>query len=121
MKPPAIRFGTQEPTCCGVCHRRAGSWGYLPRAGAPVLWLCADPACIKLGRSVYTMAPAQLDAFEIAARNDAGDRAGAYLDTIGKTDLASLAEEEWFAFLTHIVQGFEESLRRRLTDHTAPF
>lgn len=46
-------------------------------------------------------------AFELAAR-----RAGAFLDTIGKTDLACLSIEEYEAFLKTFQTHFVEEIRR---------
>jgi hypothetical protein len=119
------RFATPEPTGCAVCHRQAGNWGYAARShGAPLIWLCDDPNCLRLGRRVYTMPAKQLDTIEILARNDAGDAGGAYLDELGiaeTTPLADLPQEVWYEFLNRIVRGFEENLRKRLLDHTAPF
>lgn len=62
-----------------------------------------------------------LDAYETAARDEAGEMAGAYLDSLGKTDLASLTEEEWRTFLHQVIVGFEASLRRRFLARAAPF
>lgn len=113
--------GDLDPVICGVCRRRAWGLGWAGQQGRPVLWMCDDPDCQRVARSVYEMPKIDLDAFEEAARDDAGEMAGAYLDTIGKTDLASLTEEEWKGFLHQVLVGFEISLRRRFTAHIAPF
>lgn len=63
----------------------------------------------------------KLDAFEEAARDDAGEMAGAYLDSIGKTDLAALTREEWATFLHQVIVGFEAALRTRILKGVAPF
>ena len=114
--------GDPEPVICGVCRRRATTGlGWAGKQGKPIMWLCDDADCGQLARSVYEMSRKQLDAFEIAARNDAGDEAGAYLEKIGKTDLATLTEAEWFEFLRQVLFGFEASLRRRFLEARAPF
>lgn len=113
--------GDPEPVICGVCRRRAWGIGWAGRQGRPVLWMCDDPDCQSVARTVYEMPKSQLDAFEEDARDEAGEMAGAYLDTLGKTDLASLTEDEWKAFLHQVLVGFETSLRRRFTAHVAPF
>lgn len=63
----------------------------------------------------------ELDAYEQRARDEAGEAAGAYLDKLGKTDLASLTETEWRAFLDQVLVGFEASLRRYYLERAAPF
>ncbi len=63
----------------------------------------------------------ELDRYEQRARDAAGERAGAFLDAIGKTDLATLTPEEWATFLQQVLVGFEDELRRMLLARTAPF
>lgn len=123
MSTPVSRIkGDPEPVICGVCRRRANTgFGWAGQQGKPVLWLCDDPVCGQLAKTVYAMPKLELDAFEAAARDDAGEMAGAYLDTIGKTDLATLTAEEWQGFLHQVIVGFEDSLRRRFVSHAAPF
>lgn len=119
MTMPLHRFAGPEPACCAVCRRQAGQWGYSPRAHSPILWLCSDPVCLGSGSKVYTMSEREMTIFEIKARNEAGAKAGAYLDKIGRTDLGTLNEEEWFRFLTLVVTGFEDSLREQLCEPLA--
>lgn len=106
---------------CGVCRRRADGLGYAPPVGRPVLWLCDDPACLKLGKTVFHMPEPVLDAYEARARDEAGQDAGGYLDELGVTDLEKLRPEEWRVFLDKVILGFETSLRRQLTEGAAPF
>ena len=114
--------GDREPVICGVCRRRATTGlGWAGRQGHPVLWLCDDPDCGQAARSVYEMPTAKLDEFERQARDAAGKKAGAYLDGIGKTDLATLTKEEWAGFLDQVVVGFEDELRRIFKAYAAPF
>jgi hypothetical protein len=115
------RFATKEPTCCGVCRRRAWSIAYAPNTRAPLLWLCDETNCISLGKTVYNMAQKDLDAFELIALNEAGHDAGGYLDEIGVTDLAQLEPEQWITFLKRVQLGFEKHLREKLLSHAAPF
>ncbi|WP_407528414.1 DUF6511 domain-containing protein [Methylobacterium oryzisoli] len=113
--------GDREPVLCGVCRRRAYGFGVAPAQSRPVMWLCDDPRCWALGRGVYDMPTGDLDRFERAARDAAGERAGAYLDSLGKTDLATLTAEEWSIFLHQIIVGFEDELRRIFSKSLAPF
>lgn len=113
--------GDAEPVVCGVCRRRATGLGQSPRQGAPVLWLCSNLECQSVSRKVYSMSERLLDAYEVQARAEAGQHAGEYLDTIGKTKLDDLSPEEWFTFLDKVLFGFEHSLRRRFVEGAAPF
>lgn len=61
------------------------------------------------------------DPYELIARRDAGSAAGAYLDEIGKSDLADLTEEQWLKFLAKVISGFGDSLRTQIAELRAPF
>lgn len=110
-----------DPVCCGVCKRAATGIGYAPRQGKPILWLCDDPTCIGLGRTVFHMNPKHMSQFEALSLSDAGEAAGGYLESIGKTDLAQLEPEEWIAFLKTVLFSYEAKMRERLLSHAAPF
>ncbi|MFO0992588.1 MAG: DUF6511 domain-containing protein [Hyphomicrobiales bacterium] len=47
---------------------------------------------------------------EIAAMRHAGQLAGEYLDSIARTDLATLTTEEWHIFVDCVVTGYCEHL-----------
>jgi hypothetical protein len=63
----------------------------------------------------------RLDAYEIGAALEAGNEAGAFLDEIGKTDMATLDGDEWREFLRRVIVGFENSMRRKILTGEAPF
>ena len=48
---------------------------------------------------------------ETAAMVEGGKAGGAYLDSLGQTDLAQLTEEEWDTFVEVIVTGYCDHLR----------
>lgn len=48
---------------------------------------------------------------ELAALDYAGDMAGEYLDSIGKTDLAALTRSEWSTLIEVTVTGYCDRLR----------
>lgn len=50
--------------------------------------------------------PNEQDALEVA-----GQMAGEFLDSIGKTDLAQLTVEEWESLLESVVTGYTDRLR----------
>lgn len=64
---------------------------------------------------------------ETKAFDAASDRAGEYLDALGKTDMAQFTEEEWFDLLAAVVQGWCEFFEpkktelEQLTDDEIPF
>jgi hypothetical protein len=110
-----------EPVCCGVCKRLAHGIGYAPKQGKPVLWLCTNTDCISLGETVFKMAPKTLSAHELMALDEAGEVAGAYLESIGKFDLAQLSQTEWIEFLRTVLNSYGDKMRARLLNHVAPF
>ena len=111
----------RDPVVCAVCKRAAMGIGYSPRAGAPIAWLCEDAECVKLGRVVFHMASKALNHHETVAIAEAGNEAGAFLDSIGKYDLATLEPDEYLAFLRVVLTSYEKAMRRRLLNHAAPF
>lgn len=50
---------------------------------------------------------------EIEAMRDAGDRAGEHLDRLGKTDLATMDENEWMTFIETVCDGFIDGMNVR--------
>ena len=114
-----------DPVCCGVCRREATGLAYVPpsrwKKETPFFWLCDDPACISLGKTVFQMTEKQLSAHEGFALHEAGQDAGAYLESIGKTDLADMTEIEWHCFLSTVLTSFGDKMRARLLNHVAPF
>ena len=110
-----------DPVCCGVCRREATGLAFTPRQGKPFLWLCEDATCLKLGKTVFHMTEKQLSAHEGFALHEAGQDAGAYLESIGKTDLAHMDEAEWHYFLKTVLNSFGDKMRARLLNHVAPF
>ncbi|MGJ4951828.1 DUF6511 domain-containing protein [Bradyrhizobium sp. HKCCYLS20291] len=67
------------------------------------------------------MAPKSLSAHELFALDEAGEVAGAYLESIGKFDLTQLSQAEWMEFLKTVLNSYGERMRARLLNHTAPF
>ena len=48
---------------------------------------------------------------EQAAIQHGGEMGGEYLDSLGKTDLASLEQTQWLTFLECVVTGYCDHLR----------
>lgn len=53
---------------------------------------------------------------EQAALLDAGNKAGEYLDSINKTDLAQLDQVEWVTFLKTVITGFGDHIEKHLEE-----
>ena len=53
---------------------------------------------------------------EIESAKEAGYRAGEYLDSINKTDLVNLSQEEWQAFLLVIIDNYQRILLEKTKD-----
>jgi hypothetical protein len=54
------------------------------------------------------------DEHEKASIKAASPIAGEYLDSIGKTDLATLSRDEWLTLLEVIITAYQDELARRL-------
>lgn len=107
--PPAA------PPLCAVCRRIEAGVGWAPRGrGRPgrIVFTCA--ADIDLGEAVGMKRRDEMAVIEREALRAGGDRAGQFLDGLGRTDLAKLSEEEWATFLEHVLDGYGEAVRERL-------
>lgn len=93
---------------CFICKRRHDNLGVAPSERHPVKWSCKPCLSTTNLKKVYHM---RLDEFESRALEDGGNAGGEYLDSIQKTDLASLDEREWAAFLGRVLQGYADSMR----------
>lgn len=101
--------------CC-VCRRRAIGHGYTPSPSKPILWCCDDFECLTIARNTYQMKQEDFSRLESLAAGRGGENGGAYLDTIGKTDLATLTEAEWFEFCRRVVAGYRIALKTDLKE-----
>lgn len=106
-----------NPEACFVCRRRACGLG----TGKPGKfgWVCEE--CLPLAREAYKMADKAFDVFEQRAIELAGQKAGDYLDEIGKTDLAELDQTEWRLFLNTVIRSFGDGIRTEVESGKAPF
>lgn len=105
-----------DPAACVVCRRHAIGLGIGNPGGSP-RWVCED--CVPHARELRTVR--KFDQYELIARRDAGDKAGEFLDGLGKSDLAELTEGEWLEFLGKVIDEFGTSIRRQVADMSAPF
>ena len=102
-----------DPESCFVCRRRADGLGVMkgPRVG----WLCQQCADGGYGMRASRMPVREFDRYETGAvRRAAEGRAGAYLDGLGRTDLAELHPEEWQHVCRLIVEDFGAGIRAEI-------
>lgn len=100
---------------CATCRRAANGFA-LSVPGKQVQQFC----CLKCVEG-YMRAGQPLDKIEAeAAFIGGGGEGGAYLDSIGKTDLARLTEAEWREFCGRVFRGTCAELQR-IADDQVPF
>jgi len=61
---------------------------------------------------------------ERAALQEAGQEAGAFVESLGRTDLAAWASQEWATLVEVIVTAYQDALacaRARIADDDIPF
>lgn len=109
-----------EDAVCSCCGRSATGFGYAPKTGQAILWVCDDPQCLEIAKDSYSMKQDQFSRLESLAAGKGGDEGGAFLDSIGKTNLESLTPDEWFEFCRRIVAGYRKALIADLKNE-APF
>ena len=105
---------------CGVCARAATGFGYAPRIGQSILWVCDDVDCLQIAKDSYAMKQDQFSRLESLAAGKGGEEGGAFLDAINKTDLATLTPDEWHEFCRRMVAGYRKGLQSSLKNE-APF
>lgn len=112
-----------EAGCCAICRRIEAGVGYSPpprhSEKARIIWTCE--ADIGRAKAVWHMRNDTLARIEREALLAAGDKAGDFLDQMGKTDLAKLSPEEWEAFLSTILEEYGAGVRTRLDADSVPF
>lgn len=105
-----------SPAPCAVCNRAGRGIAFI----AP--GVRADFCSMKCS-GVYMLTRAngiELHRNEADAALAGGKAAGAYLDGIGKTDLARMTKDEWAQFCAELVAGYVADLQRQAREHV-PF
>lgn len=98
---------------CAVCRRAAGAVA-LTIIGSPMIHFCSVE-CARLH-----MAEGKIYPSEAEACKKGGAEAGAYLEQIGKTDLATLTLQEWDKFCLVMFTATCDAMRR-MADDEIPF
>jgi ribosomal protein L37AE/L43A len=107
-----------NPECCFLCRRRADGMG----VGTPKKqgWLCKECG-IPLAKAAYHMTDKAFDVFEQRAIEKAGEKGGAYLDELNKTDLAALTPTEYRLFINTVIREFGDAIRQEVEGGKPPF
>lgn len=106
-----------DVTTCAVCARTATGLGVHPqmRTNRPQIhWVCDDPSCIAIAQAAIHMRQDRFTRVESLAAGDGGANGIAFLETVGKFDIATFNETEWFEFCRRIVAGYRRSLKVRI-------
>ena len=98
---------------CRICRRDTGPNPVVPDWLLPVRE-DAERVCSIKCLAILSMKDDKMTdptELEVTAIEYAGDTSGEYLDSIGKTDLASLSRDEYMTFVECIVTNFVDKLR----------
>ena len=101
---------------CAICRRDARGFQFAPRLihiDAPVVKLCSR-RCQDIAARLKGMIHPNIH--EKNALADACLSGGEYVESIGKTDLATWTEHEWSTLIDVIVTRFQDSLRTAYAD-----
>lgn len=95
---------------CRLCPHPARHWDWFHRyRGIRLHWTVptCSPVCLELWKGRRMIDP---NPIELAAMRQAGDRAGDYIDSLGRTDMAAWSKPEWAAFIAAICGGYVDAL-----------
>ncbi len=101
---------------CAICRRDARGYGFAPsfiRIEAPAVKLCSRRCQDITGKLSGMIDP---NKHEINALLAASISGGAFVETIGKTDLTGWTEQEWAALIDVVVTSFQDFLRQAYAD-----
>ena len=101
---------------CVICRRDARGYGFAPRyirEEAPDSKQCSRRCQNITARLKGMIDPNKHETNALAAANIS---AGAYVEEIGKTDLANWSEQEWATLIDVAVTAFQDFLRQAYAD-----
>lgn len=96
---------------CRNCTRPAKHWLWHEPLRVERIHITV-PTCSRICMEILTETKPMVDPnpHEVAAMSAASDRAGEYLESIGKTDLTKLTEAEWTRFIHVTCGGYVDRL-----------
>ncbi|MFO1144841.1 MAG: DUF6511 domain-containing protein [Amaricoccus sp.] len=110
---------TAPPYPCGVCKRASAGFAFCaPQSPTPPVFFCS-----MLCSEVWMIAhrkKIELTRDEATAAIAGGKVAGAFLEQLGRTDLAQLSRVEWAEFCERLTRGYLAELQRQ-ADAQVPF
>ena len=117
--------------CCAICRRMECGIGWSPQSRTSledwpkrVKWVCEECAAEGLTSGIGKMSKTTLNKIEHESLMEAGEKAGALLDSEAfgcETDLAKLTNGQWVLFLEAVLEGYGNAMRKRVLEVSAPF
>lgn len=109
---------------CAICRRSDRGYGFSTfwNKDAPYRRACSR-MCLDIiqVRTGDMFDQASLDIFERRGIEDASDAAGAFLETLGKTDLAQLTKAEWSDLLGIVFTTTAATIQKLSDEQAVPF
>jgi hypothetical protein len=107
------------PYPCAVCNRVSADFAFnAPAAREPPVFFCSMH-CSEAWMIAHRK-KIELTRDEAVAALAGGKVAGAFLDQLGRTDVAQLSRVEWAEFCERLTRGYLEELQRQ-ADTQVPF
>ena len=104
---------------CAVCNRASAGFAFsAPGAPEPPSFFCSM-RCSEVWMVAHRKG-IELTRDEAASALAGGKVAGAFLEQLGRTDMAQLTREQWGAFCEQLARGYLEALQRQ-ADAQVPF
>jgi hypothetical protein len=103
-------------TLCTACLRDAPNVAF--NAKGQSMPVCGMDCVAIINRMDGPME--DMNEAEIKAMYAASTQAGQYLETLGKTDMATFTEDEWLSMIDAAVTGFCDAMRKSVAE-SAPF
>ena len=107
---------------CAICGRASPGFGFSPpgwgNERAPLAacsMICLD-ILAREGRNMF-----KLNHYETPAIDAASDAAGEYLERIGKSDLATMSQDEWRELLKTVFVRSTATIQRLTDEGAVPF
>jgi hypothetical protein len=104
---------------CAVCNRAGAGFAFsAPRTQASTTFFCSMH-CSEVWMVAHRR-KIELTRDETTAALAGGKAAGAFLDQLGRTDMAQLSRVEWAEFCERLTRGYLDELQRQ-ADAQVPF
>ena len=104
---------------CAACNRASAGFAFsAPQAQVSPVFFCSM-RCSEVWMVAHRKG-IELTRDEAAAALAGGKVAGAFLEQLGRTDMAQLTREQWGAFCEQLTRGYLEALQRQ-ADAQVPF